>query len=211
MNSEHREIASKHQDPELAARIIRDIEQIEDDSHLAYGPISHRLMTETGSSARSAVPDNWLFEATDDSLMAMAPEWKANRGVNQRDAWFELSDLIADEERDHSWVAVLVSKGNTQLILELKFRPGLVPVVEALTDKDPVIVNVVKAGFKRHPETKRLYVPIELDAGLMAKGCIENDLHAALEPLRHVVGRAVSVRAPIDSMLEHVRAEAKKR
>lgn len=212
MDHDQRMTAAQQQDPQMAARVVRNIEQIEDDSHLAYGgPVSQRLMNEVSASARPAAPDNWIFEGSDDSLRLMAPEWKANRGVNQKDAWFELADLVEDEHRDHSWVSVLVSKGNTQLILELKFRPGLTPVVQALHDKDPVIVHLIKAGFKRDPETKRIYMPINLDAGAVAKGLEENDLDQAFLAVREVTGLAVGARPAIDTMLEHIRAEAKKK
>ncbi len=207
---EMRALAAQRQDPQLAARIVRSIEQIETDSHLAYGAVSQRLMTEIGSSARSAVPDSWTYESTDDGLTITTAEWKSSFG-NQRDAYFALADLVEDDTQDHSWVAVAMSKGHTQLILELKLRPQLTQVMQALIDKDPVIKNLVTVGFKRDSESKRLYMPIMLDAGAIAIGFECNDLHEALEPLREVVGKAIASRAPIDAMLAHIRAEAKKR
>lgn len=209
MDHEQRTLASAAQDGALCARVMRNIAAIEQDSQFAWGPLSERLMTEIRGAFRGAAPEVWAVEGDESSVLTYAPEWKANRGVNQKDVWLELADLIEGDEA-YSWPSVIVSAGQTKLCLELKVRPGLQDTVTALADKDPVVVNLTKAGFKRDGESKRIVMPIDIAAEALALGFEMNDLHEALEPVRSVVGKAIASRAPIDAFLAHVRAEAKK-
>lgn len=209
MDSEQRTIASNQQDADRCAKVIRTISDVEADSHFAWGALSERLMQEVGAAFRVATPDSWIVDADESGATAMASDWKANRGVNQRDAWLELGDLT-EADQAYSWAAVIAGAGQTQLCLELKFRPGLAPVVQAMKDKEPAIVALLKAGFQKDA-TNRFYMPIKIAAEGLALGFLQNDLDDAFMPMREAVGLAVSKKAELDALIEHVRTEAKRK
>jgi len=138
-------------------------------------------------------------DGTEWSVQLTSPEWKATRGVGN-DAWLELADIVEDEH-DHSWTAVIVSAGPTKLCLELKFRPGLTPVAQALTGKDKLVANVLKEGFEQDGSSNRLLIPIPIDAEALARGFELNDFDEALTPLR----LAERVNAGMPVLVEHAR------
>ena len=210
MDSEQRTIASQQQNPELCARVIRTIADIERDSHFAWGALSERLMREVGSAFRVASPEAWIVEADESRITVVSPDWKANRGVNQRDAVFDLIDM-AESEQEFSWAAVIAGVPPTKLVLELKFRPGLMPIVQMLKDKEPTVVAMLKAGFQKDPPTNRFYMPIVIQAEALALGFEQNDLGDAMLPVREVVGLAISAKPELDALIEHVRNEAKRK
>src|SRR5688500_17610281 len=115
-------------------------------------------MREVAAAARKSTPEPWVTEGDEEGVTVTARGWKSTRGAGH-DAWLELCDATEDED-DHSWIAVLVSAGPTKLCLELKFRPGLTPIAQALTAKDKPVANLLKEGFERGGPGTRLLIPI---------------------------------------------------
>ena len=140
----------------------------------------------------------------------MSPDWKSARGLNQRDAVLDLIDM-AESEQEFSWAAVIAGVPPTKLVLELKFRPGLAPIVQMLKDKEPTVVAMLKAGFQKDPPTNRFYMPITIQAEALALGFEQNDLHDAMLPVREVVALAISAKTELDALIDHVRNEAKRK
>lgn len=210
MDHEQRTIAAQQQDPELAARIVRNIEQLERDSHYAAGPLSERLMRDIGAAIQNAAPEPWIVAGNDTGVTLTLPDWKANRGVNHNDAWIELSDLTLDEQ-EYSWISVIVNAGPTKLGLELKVRPGLAALMETVPAKDKAITNLVKAGFEYEQVIRRLAIPVAIDAETLAKGLEFNDLDAALAPVRTAVEVAIAAKPDLNALIDHLRTEAKKK
>ena len=210
MDSEQRTTASQQNNPELCAKTIRNCADIERDCHFLWNGLSERLMREVGSAFRVAAPEAWTVEADESRITVVSPDWKANRGVNQRDAVLDLIDM-AESEQEFSWAAVIAGVPPTKLAIELKFRPGLIPLVQMLKDKEPTVVAMLKAGFQKDPPTNRFFLPIAIQAEALALGFLENDLHDALLPVREVVALAISHKTELDALIEHVRNEAKRK
>ena len=193
MDSDQQTRLAQSQDPELAARIVRSIAELERDYLFAWGPLSERLMREVAAVTRKAAADPWQVEGTEWDVKLTSPGWRATRGVGQ-DAWLELADVVEAEE-DHCWTAVIVSAGPTKLCLELKFRKGLTPVAAALTNKDKPVANILKEGFEQDGTGTRFVIPIAIDAETLARGFELNDLDEALAPLRQAIEIAVDSQA----------------
>lgn len=209
MDSDQQTRLAQQQDPELAARIVRNIANLERDYLFAWGPLSGRLMREAAAVARKTAPEPWVVEGTEWSVLLTSPNWRATRGVG-RDAWLELADVVEDEQ-DHSWTAVIVSAGPTKLCLELKFRPRLTPVAQMLNGKERPVANVLKEGFEQDGTGTRILIPISIDADALAKGFELNDLDDALAPLGDAIAKAIKAKPDLDVLVERVRAEAKRR
>jgi hypothetical protein len=209
MDSDQQTRIAHGQDPELAARVLRNIADLEADYLFAWGPLSERLMREAASTAHRAASDPWRVEGTEWSLTLASPDWRATRGVGN-DAWLELADANEHED-DHSWAATIVSAGPTKLCLELKFRPGLAPIAQMLTGKDKPVANLLKEGFEQDGTGTRLIVPIVIDAETLARGFEFNDLDEALAPLKRAVEIAITAKPDLDVLIEHVREKAKRK
>ena len=207
MDSDQQTRFAQTQDPELAARIVRNISELERDYLFAWGPLSERLMREIAGVAQSAAPEPWQVEGTEWDVKLTASNWKATRGVGY-DAWLELADIVEDDQ-DHSWTAVIVSAGPTKLCLELKFRPGLTPIAQALSDKDKLVANVLREGFQHDGTGTRLVIPIVIDAETLAKGFEFNDLDEALAPLKRAVEAAITAKPDLDALIHHVRQKGR--
>lgn len=210
MDSDQQTSFAKQQDPELAARIVRTIGQLEADYLFASGPLSERFIREVTSVMRSAAPDSWQIVGNEWSASLTCPDWRATRGVGRGDAWLELGDVVEDEN-EHTWIAVAVSAGPTKLCLELKFRNGLEPIAKALTAKDKPVANVLKEGFERDETTKRILIPISIEADSLARGFELNDLDEALAPLRRAVEAAIKAKPDLDALITHVREQTKRK
>lgn len=209
MDSHQQTRLAQQQDPELAARIVRSIGDLERDYLFAWGPLSERLLRELAAAARKSAPGPWVVEGSDEGFVLALPAWKSTRGVG-RDAWLELADAVEDED-EHSWVAAAVGAGPTKLCLALMFRPGLVPIAEALTPNDKHIAALLKDGFEQDETGNRLFLPIGIEAELLAQGFELNDLEEALAPLRRAVELISASSADLDAIIEHVRAQAKRK
>jgi hypothetical protein len=209
MDSDQQTRLAQQQDPELAARILRNIADLERDYLFAWGPLSERLMREAAAVAGKAASEPWVIEGTEWNVTVTSPDWRATRGVGQ-DAWLELADIVEDEE-DHSWAAVIVSAGPTKLCLELKFRKGLAPIAQMLTGKDKPVANLLKEGFEQDGTGTRLLIPILIDAETLARGFELNDLDEALTPLKRAVEIAITAKPDLDVLIEHVRTQAKRK
>ncbi len=207
MDSDTQTRLAQYQDTEQAARIVRSIAAIEADVAYAWGPLSERLLREASGVAAKAIPEQWTVTGVDDwSLKVGHPSWKATRGVGQ-DAWLELSDIGDDDEAEHSWVFTMISSPPAKLGLELKFRPGLVPIAEALTSKDKVLNNLTREGFAHH--NNRISIGIAIDPEKLAQAFLENDFDNALAPIGQAVETATKAKADLDALIDFVRTKGR--
>lgn len=210
MDQHERDLVGKAQDPATAARIIRNIAGVETDWHLASGLLSERVMRELREALAKLAPENWkVFESGWSALLVPA-DWKMTKGVGNGDAWLELVELC-DADEDYSWLAAAVGIGSTQMGFELQFRNGLQPAALTFIANDKQVSALLKAGFVRDQAKERLFVPIKVDANLLAKGFEENDLDKALEPVGKAIELALSAKAELDKIVEQVREAAKRK
>lgn len=210
MDHEQRMAAAKRNDPVLAARIVRDISQIEADFYHSAGPLSERIMREAVQAISKVAVAPWQVVEVDWSARIVCPEWKMIRGVGTGDMWLELAELSADEEGyEHSWLAAALKAGPTQLCIAVVFRPGLQDYAAGVLQDDKAVAGLKKLGFVRDDTELLLFVPIDIANELLAQGFEQNDLTAALAPIGKAMSKAIAAKAELDKLLEQVRTAAK--
>ena len=210
MDNEEKLLVTQSHDPAIAARIIRNIENIERDWHLASGLLSERLMCDLRVMMGQLTPENWKMFLSGWSGLIVPPDWKMTRGVGNGDAWLELAEFC-DAEEEYSWIAAAVGIGSTKMGLELQFRTGLAPFGEALIANDKAVDALLKLGFVRDDAKERLFIPVKVNADLLAKGFEENDLDKALAPVAKAIKLAIAAKPDLDKIVEQVREAAKRK
>ena len=210
MDNEEKLLVTQSHDPAIAARIIRNIENIERDWHLASGLLSERLMCDLRVMMGQLTPENWKMFLSGWSGLIVPPDWKMTRGVGNGDAWLELAEFC-DAEEEYSWIAAAVGIGSTKMGLELQFRNGLIPFGEALIANDKAVGALLKLGFVRDAAKERLFIPVKVNADLLAKGYQENDLDKALAPVGKAIELAIAAKPDLDKIVEQVREAAKRK
>jgi hypothetical protein len=210
MDQEQKILVAQAQDPSLAARVIANIASVERDWHLASGLLSERFMREVRERLAKLSPENWRLFESGWSALLVPPEWKQTKGVGNGDAWLELVELCGAEE-EYSWIAAAVGVGSTQMGLELVFRNGLSPSAFEMIANDKAVDALLKSGFERDVEKERLFIPVKVHVGLLAKGFEENDLDEALSPVGKAIELAVSAKAELGKIVEQVREAAKRK
>lgn len=184
-----------------AARIVANIGQVEQDYRLAEGPLSEWFMADLTVVMKEAAPEPWEVFRTDWSVLLISPGWKSTRRLGRGDAWLELAE-IAPEGQDHTWIAAAVGIG--QLGIELKFRPGLMMIGEALTKDKGHATALAKVGFLRDGTGTRLFLPLVIDKAELAEGFGANELDSALLPVRRAVEAVVGAKATLDTLVQEV-------
>jgi hypothetical protein len=210
MDDEEKLLVTQSHDPAIAARVIRNIENVERDWHLASGLLSERMMCDVRVMIGQLTPENWKMCLSGWSALIVPPDWKMTRGVGNGDAWLELAEFC-DAEEEYSWIAAAVGVGSTQIGLELQFRNGLAPFGEALIAKDNAVDALLKLGFVHDDAKERLFIPVKIHADLLAKGFQENDLDKALAPVAKAVELAIAAKPDLDKIVEQVRDAAKRK
>jgi hypothetical protein len=126
MDQEQKTLVALSQDPEVAARIVRNIANVERGWQLANGYLSERMMRDVRELFARLAPESWKVVEAGWSALLVPPNWKMTNGVGNGDAWLELVEICeADEE--YPWIAAAVGAGSTQMGFQLQFRPGLMP------------------------------------------------------------------------------------
>ena len=206
MDDEQRTIAAQQQDPVRAARIVRSLKQVEDDYHLASGPLSKKMMAAAVAALKKAVPEPFRVVESDWTAAITSPDWKATRGVGQ-DASIELSELCADEDREYCWLTAATATGPTRLGLELVFRPGLRETAQRIIRDDKQMAAIWKAGFVRDETDARLFIPVVIPN--LAEAFEQNDLDTAMAPVTKAVEQVITASAEVGKIVEAVRVAAK--
>ena len=206
MDHEQRTQAATEQDPVLAARIVRSLKQIEDDYHLASGPLSEKMMAAAVAALKKAVPEPFRVVESDWTAAITSPDWKATRGVGQ-DASIELSELCTEEDREYCWLTVATATGPTRLGLALVFRIGLRATLKHITSDEKQMAAIWKAGFVLDETDARLFIPIVIPN--LAAAFEQNDLSIAMAPVTKAVEKVIAAKAEIDKIVEAVRVAAK--
>lgn len=212
MTHEERTKASNRQDPAWAARVVRNIGQIETDFFHAAGTVSEEIMREAVKAIRKVAIAPWLVVEAGLSAQIVCPEWKMTKGVGTGDMWLELSELAIDEDDDeHSWLAAATKAGPTQLGVELVFRRGLQDHAETMIRDTKVLAALSKLGFTRSEADPTLFIEVEISAEILAKGFEQNDITAALAPVGQAFAKAIAAKAELDKLLEQIRGAAKRK
>lgn len=211
MDHEQRTKISNQLDPEWAARVVRNIGQIEADFYHAANHLSERLMVEGALAIEKVVKAPWVIVENEWTPQVVCPEWKMLRGVGTGDMWLEVSEISADEEEnEHTWIAAATKAGPTQLCIELKFRKGLQDDAEEIVSDAKAVAAITKLGFVRDAESLALYIPIHIPAEKLAQAFEQNDLTPVTEPFGKAMAQAIIAKPALDKLLEQVRAAAKR-
>lgn len=212
MDHEHRAKAANRQDHEWAARVVRTIGQIEADFFHAAGPLSERMMTEGLLAIEKVAKDPWQVIENDWMTQVVCPDWKMTRGVGTGDMWLQVSEISADEEgNEHTWIAAATKTGPSFLCVELVFRRGLQDYAEAIIRDDKAVAALWQQGFARDEESLALFVPIHIPAEKLAQAFEQNDLTATVAPFGKAMAQAIAAKPALDTLLEQVRAAAKRK
>lgn len=212
MDHDQRTKAAKSQDPAWAARVIRNIAQIETDFFHAFDHVSERIMSEAVQAIHKVAMHPWQVVESGMSAQIVCPEWKMTKGVGTGDMWLELAEIGADEDDDErSWLSAAVKAGPTQLGFELTFRRGLQDQAGLIIRDDKAIAALLKLGFARLDAGPSLIVPIDIAAEKLAQGFEQNDLTAALAPVGGSLSKALAAKVELDKFLSQVRLAPKRR
>ncbi len=212
LDHEHRMAAAKLTDGQLAARIIRNLGQIEADFFHSAWPLSERVMHEAFLAISQVAQAPWECSEVDWSTRIVCPEWKMTKGVGTGDMWLELGELSSDPDGyEHSWLAAALKAAPTQLCIAVKFRRGLQDFAEGLLQDDKNVAALKKAGFVRDDAQLVLYMPFNIPVETMAAGFEQNDLTKALLPISKAASQALAAKPDLDRLLEQVRAAAKRK
>lgn len=208
MDQHEKNLVAQSHDPAMAARIIRNIANVESDWHLASDLLSERMMREVRALVAKLTPKEWKVADSGWSALIVPPDWKMTKGVGKGDAWLEIVEFC-DAEDEYSWIAAAIGVGSTKMGLELVFRNGLLPLAQKVFANDKALDALLKLGFVRNEAKDQLFLPVKVSGDLLAKGWEENDLDKALAPIGKAVELAISAKAELDKIVEQVRAAAK--
>ena len=200
MDDEQRTIAAQQQDPLQVARIVRSLKQVEDDYHLASGPLSEKMMKAAVAALKKAVPEPFRVVESDWSAAINSPDWRATRGVGQ-DASIELSELCTEEDREYCWLTVATATGPTRLGLEILFRPGLREAAQTVLRIEKQMAPIWKAGFVLDEIDARLFIPIVIPAEKLVQGFEQNNLDTVMASVTKAVEQVIAAKAEIDEIV----------
>jgi hypothetical protein len=210
MDHEQRTKVANMLSPEWAARVVRNIGQIEDDFYYAANHLSEQMMTQGALAIEKVVKAPWQIVENEWTPQVVCPDWKMVRGVGTGDMWLEVSEISADkEENEHTWIAAATKTGPTQMGIEIKFRRGLQDDAEAIVSDSRAIAALLKQGFVRDAENLVLYLPIHIPAEKLAQGFEQNDLTPVVEPFGQAMAQALAAKPALDKLIEQVRTAAK--
>ncbi|WP_408587471.1 hypothetical protein [Novosphingobium sp.] len=210
MDHEQRTKATNRQDPELAAKVVRSIGEIETQFFHAAGPLSERMMSEALVAIEKIVTSPWEFIENDWTPQVVCPEWKMTRGVGTGDMWLQVAEISADEdEYEHTWIAAVTKTVPSQLCVQLMFRKGLQDYAQAAIKDMKAIAPVLEKGFVRDDANLALFVPIHIPAEKLAQGFGQNDLTPTVQPFAKAMQAALAAKPVLDKLLEGIRAAAK--
>lgn len=210
MDQHEKALVAQSHDPAVAARIIRNIANVENDWHLASDLLSDRMMQEVRALVAKLTPKDWKVADSGWSAMMVPPDWKMTKGVGKGDAWLEIVEFC-DADDEYSWIAAAVGVGSTKMGLELVFRNGLSSSARTVLGNDKAVSALLKLGFVRDEAKEQLFLPVKVSADLLAKGWEENDLDKALAPIGKAVELAISAKPELDKIVGLVREAAKRK
>ncbi|WP_295526005.1 hypothetical protein [Novosphingobium sp. Chol11] len=210
MDFENRAKVAQRLDPEWAARVIRNLRQIELDWYHAYDTLSTRMMTEAFLAIEKVVKAPWQIVENEWSTQVVCPEWKMTRGVGTGDMWLQISEISADEDGyEHTWLAAVTQTAPSMLCVELTFRRGLQEHAQAIIRDDKAVTALRKLGFARDEDRKALFIPIHIEAEALAQAFEMNDLTPTVAPFSKAMALALAAKVELGKLLEQIRAATK--
>lgn len=207
---EQRTKAAQQQNPDWAARVVRNLAQIELDWYHAYDYLSGRMMTEAFLVIEKVVKAPWQIVENEWCTQVVCPEWKMARGVGTGDMFLQINEISADvESYEHTWLACVTKTVPSLLCVELAFRRGLQDTAVALLRDDKVASPLWKMGFARDEDSSTLMIPIHIEAETLAQAFEMNELTPAVAPFGKAMAQAIAAKPALDKLLEQVRSAAK--
>ena len=201
--TEQTNLAAAH-DPAVAGRIINTIAQVEQDYLLAESHLSEMVLQEIISAMRRTAPAPFEIASTAWSAIVTCADWKPTKRPGRGDAWLEIVEH-AEDDNDHTWLAAALGAGPTAMHLELNFREGLSHYIDKLKADESLMSKFRKKGFKVDTANKRVYLPLAINAVLLAKAVQENDFDDAMAPAREATELGIAAKPEIDQLLKMVR------
>lgn len=208
MDHEQRTKAANEQDPKQAGKIIRSLKQLEDDYHLAAGPLSERMMAAAVQAIKKATPEPFKVVESEITASIVLPDWRATRGPGQ-DLSLTLVEIGADDAREFCWLTAVTAVGPTRLGLEFACRPGLREAMQAITKEEKKLAEIWKAGFLLDETDARLFLPIVIAPEKLAQAFEQNSLDAVMAPVTKAVELAIAAKPQLDALAAQIRAAAK--
>lgn len=193
-------------DGDKAAKIIRNVAQIDADATLLIEALSEHMMEEATRVVAKSIKQPWMVVDTDWTPRIVYPAWKMAKGVGTGDAWLELTEIGPDDAEGLSWISVAAGVGPTRMGLELVFRRGLQDVAKAAIFDNKVVAPLLKCGMIRQEDVWRVYFPVAVQPELLAQAFTTNDFDKALAPVGQAVIRALECKADLDRIVAHVRS-----
>ena len=204
MDANEQRLLAAAKDPAISGRIVQGIADLERDYQLAEGYLSDWLIREINVAMRSASPVPFEVATTAWSAIITCPDWKPTKRIGRGDVWLEIVEH-AQDENDHTWLAAALGAGPTEMQLELNFRDGLAHYINKLEADQSLMAKFKKKGFKIDLTGRRIYLPIAINANLLAKAFATDDYDDAMAPVREASELGIAAKPEIDQLLQLVR------
>lgn len=207
---------------QLAAMVVRNIDEIEEANHKASYDYSSRLWKEFVSSSKRSIQEDWSVEGEDEyeeyfHLVDWAP-----KGVGHEEFWLEIDEEVHPDcdNFEHSWISIATQSGILpsklvinfswdvkQLITEAKFR-------KLIGSQEELRKRLADHGFVLSDDGKALRTLIEpVGKDALAKAFEEDDFDEALESISTAVAKATSkeVLGDLNILVGLIRTEAQRK
>lgn len=199
----------------LSALVVRNIGDIEAALTHAQEVIDERLFQDIGDAiaARFADSDWFVSAEVEDKEIWFSPgNWRP-ADVLPEDApyWFHLEGQDGPGGgEEYSWLAAFLAAGpegaSVALVLNgttFKSAKRWKALAKSNTD---LIARLIDAGFRQN-DAQRLYLPLHLDADVLAAGFEDDDLTTALKPLQDALDVIEAARQDLDALIAYDRQE----
>ena len=179
--------------PELSGLVVRNIGDLEA-AVVHARELDQRLFTAIGEGVKEQLADTDFHAHAigDEEYVWFAPRsWLKNTTKDvEADYWFELLELPGPGDKfEETWIAQFANVGPHSAETGIWFCGSALKArrwKSLLARGDAIVARLMDAGFRQDPD-QRIYFPLRLDLEELAKGFEDDDLTAALRPLRDAV------------------------
>ncbi len=190
---------------ELNSLLIRHLADLEDAIQRVYelqDIISKKIDNISKNWAENA---SWLggFNWQKDTIWVAPREWARNVEEEDFDAWFEI-DFKGGIDRDHSWLTTLCRIKSSEYGFHFRIK-ALNRKIWASLIQD-CAGDFVAIGFVLD-DKRSLFLPLHIEAEVLAEAIANGDVEPALEPLKIALGKLQIARPLFDGFLEKLKTE----
>lgn len=204
MDTEDQATCVQFTTPEMAARCVRDISDIERANAHASGPLSDRLMKEVLAAVRAGASSPWMVGEAQGNIILTHQDWKSSSNITRDDAWLELSER-AEDDNDHSWIAAATAAGPTRMGFELRFRKGLPHLASVLSSNAALGKRLAELGFEALDAGEAVYLPVTIETEALANAFANDAFKEALTPVDAALAQIVTAKTELDKLIALVR------